>query len=441
MSSELPTELWLQILTHLPRRTLSNVAGVSRLLHALAAPLRFAKFQYHPGIYTEDVGSGTRLKHEVARLAFWSSAHIAPLVRTCVVALYRGPIDPPSPLVAALFTTVSTFTNLRFMTFNCPAILLELPMLRVEALQHLHKLHLHGARLVRPAAALNFKPLKVAHFAYTDMHPLPSDLRSCLPMLDPSTLRTLELASDRVQSSAGPGPTDFLNDAQAMGACLSLHTLRLSLAHTDFTRLHAAVAPFPALRTLHIEIAGSCRADVLPPRTPMAPYLRTYRGPATLLPLVLPGAQPARLALTSGRAAEVRDALRGAGPECAAWLTSLEMSVVLHADVLDGRVLQELLALCPRLAYLALVVSSDEDHPLPETEALCARLADALRLPRALETVAFRWRLGGVSVPDRTELQQELQALLRTAVPGLKEVVFYARPRQLEVMGFDAADV
>ncbi|KAJ7436627.1 hypothetical protein FB451DRAFT_1570989 [Mycena latifolia] len=442
MCPELPTELWLQILAHIPRRTLSSVAGVSHLLQALSSPLRFAKFPFHPGIYAENATAGTRLQRELARLAFWSSAPIAPLVRTCVIALYRGPIDPPSPLVAALFDAVSMFSNLRVFTFNCPALLFELPALRLGALQYLQKVHIHGAQLRRRTALADSTPLKVAHFVYTDMHQRAGDGPSALSMLDPRALRTLALASDRALYGDGPGrfvgPENFLDDPDAMGACHALHTLRLSVVHTSFVSIHAAVTPFPALRTLHVEVQNKIRMDPSSPLpTAMAPDLQAYRGPAALLPLVLHGTQPARLALTSGRAAEVCNALRGAGPECAASLTSLELRLALHADVLDSAVLHELLALCPRLAQLALEVSSDGGREI-ETQTLCARLADALRLPRTLETVAFRWRLQGARVPEFAEVE----ALLRTAVPGLKAVIFYGGARQFEGTGmeFNALD-
>ncbi|KAJ6540826.1 hypothetical protein DFH09DRAFT_63722 [Mycena vulgaris] len=202
-----------------------------------------------------------------------------------------------------------------------------------------------------------------------------------------------------------------------MAACTNLHTLRLSFVDTDFTRLHACVAPFTALRALIVAVSGECRANGIP-STPLAPRLKFYRGPVALLPLVLTGAEPEGLDITHGSAGAVLDALRTAG--CPEWITLLSIGVKLHTDVVSGAVLHPLLALCPRLAHLTLVISANEGV-LVAVPAFHAALVEILALPRALETVAFRWRPDGVEnefVPDRAELE----TLLRATVPSLTHV-------------------
>ncbi|KAJ7669590.1 hypothetical protein B0H17DRAFT_1086691 [Mycena rosella] len=215
-----------------------------------------------------------------------------------------------------------------------------------------------------------------------------------------------------------------------MAACHALHTLKLSLVDTDFTRLHTSIMPFPALRVLNVEITGTCRADAVP-ATPLAPELTFYRGPAVILPLVLSGAQPEGLIITKGRAAEVLDALRTAAhPQ---WGTMLSMRVALR-DVLNGAVLRELLGLCPHLAHLTLEISSDDDGQSgPPAATVLTKLSEIFRVHRALETIAFSWRLPDTtSIPD----QVELDALLRREVPSLRDVVFHTSLSRRQMRDF-----
>lgn len=230
---------------------------------------------------------GTCLQRELERLAFWSSDRIAPHVRTCYIALFRASItlDPvPSPFVAALFEAVSRFTNLRHLSCNFAMVMVELPALRVENLSHLETLQIHGPRLSWPNRPTAFG-IRVPNFSYTEVGiPADESRLSCFAMLNPTALRCLELSAGR-----GRGLEHFLGDKAAIAACRNLHTLRIAFKDTDFTRIHACIAPFPALRELTVELKGTFRADAMP-STPLAPLLDRYKGPVELLPLVLGGA-------------------------------------------------------------------------------------------------------------------------------------------------------
>jgi hypothetical protein len=152
-------------------------------------------------------------------------------------------------------------------------------------------------------------------------------------MLDPTRLCSLDLAPFRPR-----GIGHFLDDAGAMAAFRNLHTLPSTFPDTDFTRIHACIAPFPAVCELIFYLNGSCLADAISP-APLAPHLESYRGPAALLPLVPAGSAPEAL----------RVAMR---PD---FVTSLSMGVWLHSHIIrHGTLLEHIVSLCLRLARLTL---------------------------------------------------------------------------------------
>jgi hypothetical protein len=253
----------------------------------------------------------------------------------------------------------------------------------VENLQHLHKLHIHGGPLSCPNEPTSFK-ISINHFGYTGIF-LPHALlpdgpphSSCLSLLNPETLRSLELGAGH-----SLGLEHLLEDTDTMASFHSLHTLSISFAHTDFPRIHAAIAPFPAIEDLIVSLKQSCEEDIYAvPDTPLAPHLCRYKGPAALLPLVLRGSQPSHLSVTRGSAAELLSALLRTvyHPKS---ITSLAIRVTLHADVCEGTVLHELLALFPHLTRLAVHVSSDDASAveLSEPHTTSVRRSQFIYLP------------------------------------------------------------
>jgi hypothetical protein len=109
-----------------------------------------------------------------------------------------------------------------------------------------------------------------------------------------------------------------------MASSHSLHTLSISFAHTDFARIHADIAPFPAIENL-VSLTQSCEEDIYAvPDTPLAPHLCRYKGAASLLPLVLRGSQPSHLSATRGSAAELLSTLL--------WTVHDPESITSHSD-------------------------------------------------------------------------------------------------------------
>jgi hypothetical protein len=354
-----------------------------------------------------------------------------------------------SPLIKAIFETISHFSNLHSLYCTFTAYRAELPALRVENLQHLHKLHIHGGPLSCPNEPTSFK-ISTNHFGYTGIF-LPHALlpdgpphSSCLSLLNPETLRSLELGAGH-----SLGLEHLLEDTDTMASFHSLHTLSISFAHTDFPRIHAAIAPFPAIEDLIVSLKQSCEEDIYAvPDTPLAPHLCRYKGPAALLPLVLRGSQPSHLSVARGSAAELLSTLLRTiyDPKS---ITSLAIRVTLHADVCEGTVLLELLALFPHLTRLAVHVSSDDasavepsephttsvrrrssftSHFLILTKSLavqhvCERLANILTVPPVLRSVVFRWRLSRSQDAEIVPDVSQLAARVRPVNPDL-EVAF-----------------
>ncbi|KAF8193955.1 hypothetical protein K438DRAFT_1969246 [Mycena galopus ATCC 62051] len=357
MAPRLPVELFIKILTFLPRAYLSDVSSLSHFFRDLSAPLQFSSFRFHPGVQVETCASGTRFRWELDRLAFWSSDTIAPLVRKCFISLYCTSImiDPgeSSPLGAAVFEAVSRFKNLRLLSCNLGYRPLELTGLRVAELVHLQRIEINAGRLTPPHDPPAPR-LEIAHFSYTDMPNLPLYRPPCISMLDPARLCSLELSPLHPRSFE-----HFFGDGSPLALFHNLATLKITFRNTDFTSIHAAIAPFPAIRALIVHVDGSCRADAVPAAL-LAPHLDSYRGPAVLLPLVLAASAPEELAIMpqgNGGAADVLRALQTAmHPD---FITSLSMGVNLYADMLESDVLQDILDLCPSLARLALEVSWD----------------------------------------------------------------------------------
>ncbi|KAJ7106280.1 hypothetical protein C8R44DRAFT_886158 [Mycena epipterygia] len=434
MSSELPPELWLTVFEHLPQWTLFSVCIVCSSFHSLSATLLYQEFNFRPAIYLQESTGGTVLARALDRLAFWSSDRVAPHVRRCHLSFHRGDIVVQSrlPLVNAFFETVSQFAKLEVLSCNIAGGWggVELPALRIEKLAHLRKLQIHGGSLSRPASQTSFQ-LKIPHFMYTDIfvpRPQSNDEephRSCLSMLDATTLHTLELVAGH-----SLGLEYFLEDKITMASFQKLYSLSITFTATDFLRIHACVAPFPAVRDLTLNLKESCNVDMMP-QTPLAPHLCRYSGPTILLPLVLCGSQPELLSVTRGSASELLAILRRT--VCPSSITSLAIRVKFHEDIRRGTVLLSLLTLFPFLKHLALHVSSDEDDrmlrdsigsPDAAGEELREKLVNILSVPPPLETVVFRWRLARADDRQIVPNASELWGRLRVVVPVLSSIEY-----------------
>ncbi|KAJ7652302.1 hypothetical protein B0H17DRAFT_1338563 [Mycena rosella] len=292
----LPEELWLEIFEE----------AVSHTFRALSRGILFRDFKFCPEAM-EPRSEGTEFvlewhkgrelsrhrERQIERANFWSSAEIAPNVRTCVVTLWRIPIvlETLSPLASACVEAISRFTELREL--RC--ILHEprgvwLEALGVDGLPYLRRLEITGGWLARPSE----------HLAHSITLTRESRL-SYLAVLEPTALRSLNLDARSLSFESS-------HDTRAMASFHRLHILELAFHHATFTELHAYLSPFPAIRELTLRILARCAADALPAPA-LTPHPRKYTGPAPTEPAITdiyaPGTRAALQRITGGVPASV----------------------------------------------------------------------------------------------------------------------------------------
>ncbi|KAJ7140784.1 hypothetical protein C8R44DRAFT_726501 [Mycena epipterygia] len=247
-------------------------------------------------------------------------------------------------------------------------------------------------------------------------------------MLDPTTLCSLELGA------AGCfGIERFLKDS-VKSRFHHLHTLSLSFVDTDFHRIHACIAGFPAICDLSVTVRhvlmDETDADSAP-RTPLAPHLQRYAGPIALLPSAFAGAAPTHLEPSWCAPAELVRTLRST--DVSPSVTSLSVAVR-TSDVVETEVLEDMLAIFPYLTHFSLVIWRDDwDHKMLDervkTEIVSAALLKILKVPEALEHVRIQW----TSKPPKTPPFDELRDLLHREVPSLHTVDLSANLNNFQV--------
>ncbi|KAJ7050660.1 hypothetical protein C8F01DRAFT_1177738 [Mycena amicta] len=130
MTDSVPSEIWLEILTALPKWSVSSVALTNRRFAALARSFLFTHFHYR---LHEDANAQEILD----RLQFWLSNEIAPWVRVCRISWPSWPlarsknIETLSQLLDALFDRIHVLVRLRCV---------ELRWIDLQN-NHLEKLH------------------------------------------------------------------------------------------------------------------------------------------------------------------------------------------------------------------------------------------------------------------------------------------------------------
>ncbi|KAJ7620561.1 hypothetical protein DFH06DRAFT_1360340 [Mycena polygramma] len=426
MSFELPPELWLRILEHLPWLTIPLLRTVSAFFATLSYGLLFEEFQFTP------TGSKSLAPKDVKKLAFWSSEHISCCVRRCHLVLPSAAIGlhGPSPLVSDIFDAVSRFSGLRLLTCRFPGGCVDIPALRLEGLSLLKTLQIHGARLICPTRAPSTL-LKAESFSYTLIPPPPSasgatahTLTTDLSFLDPAALCHLRLQAQSMLSIE-----HFLADKAALSRFHSLRVLDLGCDTATVSALHAYISLFPALRELAINLRewGPCKPARFP-LPPLTPHLHTYAGPAELLPLLLsPTSGPHTLTLlhNSDYTREVLRALQAGGATAYPSVTSLSLQMgcttICDADETEASSmdLTDILACLPRLSDLQMKVWCGcqrfaSKHV--DSREFCEKLARLLRRATALKSVQLQWSMFYISLPHG----EDVQAALFAEIPSLK---------------------
>ncbi|KAJ7875489.1 hypothetical protein B0H14DRAFT_2715514 [Mycena olivaceomarginata] len=438
MSLELPPELWSEIFKILPWRSLPAVYAVSSLFSEISRSLLFWEFLFYPRRAREE----DTMELEFRRLKFWSSPKIAPHVRKLTVNLVgigeKLIRNSPSPLVLAFLDAIPRFTALQDLICCTHRTLpMEISALRVSS-PSLRLFQIHSARLVpsvhspsifarglaqipsaetssasgadpgrreyglgafamlltQPVAWATRKiALNLGIFSYTDM-PFPDPgAESQLRLLDPSSLRRLDLQSQSLYAIH-----HFLGDAPATSSLHNLHVVELTFPEPTFSEIHACLSLLPAIRDLTLNVTGRCTSDAF----------------------------PEALTITRGRreyASEFLHALQASRRRAIGSVTSLALPVRYLTLVEGSDVLADALSFFPSLNSLSVTVySRAPSHIIPpaiNSRALCERLAKTLSVATALRTVVLHWSLDGDDPSEIVPSLSVLEGVLRSAIPEL----------------------
>ncbi|KAF7345829.1 L-aminoadipate-semialdehyde dehydrogenase [Mycena venus] len=132
---QVPEELLLEIVQHLPKETLQYVSLAHRTLRHISRPFLFADFVFHPYGMRYMPADRSRVRwpeaddpmclhdeaqdHEVERLKFWSSSGIAPFVRSCSIIPLNSrdwaeqkAADTPTALLDIFFERLPHFAGI-----------------------------------------------------------------------------------------------------------------------------------------------------------------------------------------------------------------------------------------------------------------------------------------------------------------------------------------
>ncbi|KAJ7735725.1 hypothetical protein B0H16DRAFT_1764788 [Mycena metata] len=303
-TERVPNELWLEVLKNVSEydpTTLSSFSFTCRALNRVSRPLVFSQFNFTPYLVTSKdelrLPSSTTIDRLLERLAFWSSADIAPFVRYCNIralcakwswgagtnekAEWSVSTDSPHILLDALFECLAQFTGLQrlrashvYFTQAMVDILCRLPVLPFNL--GIYWCYVAPGERVNPTQqALRVSKLDIVsekEREYSDDH--------WILLLHPEHLRSLR--------------ADF--DARFMGQTLdaipsfpNVEELTVTLNLPTPSKNLGILYKFPAVRIL--KLFG--KADgVFPPSrshtSPIFPRLREYSGQHQPLPMFFP---------------------------------------------------------------------------------------------------------------------------------------------------------
>ncbi|KAJ7766105.1 hypothetical protein B0H16DRAFT_1454004 [Mycena metata] len=400
MSDEVPNEVWHEVFCYLPREALKAVSLTRSTFLAISRPLLFKNFYFQLGIRRLGDWSSSRTSagneaRALARLAFWSSNDIAPLVHSCTLAYHKGHVN--MSLFGAFFERLPRFTNLRSfhgddieLTQGRLAVLCGLPALR--------SLHLRGWRAA-PGQQIIFSsallPVAVFHAhrswqSWTD----DSNPNAWLNSLSPDTLRELVVAT------------------------APLHTTQ----------------HFPHVHTLEMRVSP----DLSPPFDPqrhrrsdgwpcqeMLPVLENYNGVQQILYPFLSRSTLTRIVVHDSHPHDLINALRGVST-CIN-ITSLTMTVALHqlpTAAFDTEALKAICMLLPRLTKLSVSVTGNLEAGVPNIQPthVLNLLGNTPILPRSLQLLIIVWTflVFNPVPPDQSPDFECIRANVTTCCPVLE---------------------
>ncbi|KAJ7804286.1 hypothetical protein B0H14DRAFT_3486416 [Mycena olivaceomarginata] len=394
---QVPEELWLEILAHLPWETLKYLSLTHRIFSRLSRHLIFADFHFYPYAIsgrTVLLPPVMKIKRALERLDFWTSEDIAPLVRSCEIkpcadSAPRRHTDTPYILLAPLFQRLERFTGLgRFYAHQVHFTALGFSNLcRLPALTHLH---IDGCG-VAPGEHIDLSSLelKVSSFKIAGRDFQFDGATFWFPLLRPDHLRELDLTCiPRFLASIIPTLPQFHR----------VHTLSLTVAVSSTSLNLTILSKFPAVEVLSLVgpwKGGETGNEGLEVAKTL-PMLRAYKGSFRTLPMFL--ALPTLTHVEAyGPSISANPALfmqQLEGVQSPSGITMLD----LHFGSFEHAALAPVSAFFTRLTRLSvfirvhseeMVLSSDRVNR--QATSFFIALADAPTLPRTLEHLVISW--------------------------------------------------
>ncbi|KAF7344972.1 hypothetical protein MVEN_01659900 [Mycena venus] len=353
---EIPSELWVEIFQHIPRRSLASVNSVSSHFRDISHPLLFKEVN----VNADNTKPST--ENLSARLFFLSSDETAPLVRHLKISMalllnWTDPIEISShlfdPRVQMIVRAIPCFRNLCILTCVFPGTSeVDLSRLGLSALKNLDELTITAGSLfcteVPHAMKIRAKSASIISFGAHGR------LRF-LPVLDLSGMRPLRVALLDKESLS----TRWLRDDVDL-MYNGPHKLSLICGAISFAETHRVLARFPSVRILYIGAEVHHLAHV--PTDHLTSPLESFGGPSELLPLVLPatGCSTLRIQPCSGEALLQAVCTAGYTPS----VTTLHITLSL-THVYEWTAPHELFAFLPCVTSLQLTIPSRWDTRTP----------------------------------------------------------------------------
>ncbi|KAJ7691450.1 hypothetical protein B0H17DRAFT_1063188 [Mycena rosella] len=448
MCSQVPNELWIEILGTLSPDTLKDISVTNRTFCRTIRRLLFAHFDFHPyGVgphSTPILPSDVEVTRHLERLDFWTSDEIAPFVRSCTITPMRstGPAYPfdtvkasrskkPAPyvLLEPFFERITCFTGLRRLKARgahfTPVALANLR--RMPSLTHLHIDHFE----ITAVESMDFilQPLSLTRFSISHDVTREDGLEHWVPLLNPEHLRELNIMCNlRVLGES----TDVIPIFPR------LHKLSLLLNLATMSRNLATMSKFPGVRVVTIEGWGEVDTwpDLRMQQPDSFPLLAEYIGTYKILPLFFCRATLTRITITDATPEILIAQLQGLR-------TPLNItSVTAYFHRFDGNfgsfdtaVLGTLLDVLPRLTEFCLRITLEledddlEDDANPVATSFFEALADTPGLPPTLQHLALSWEFeyhdleSEPTVKGPPDLPQLRDALVERC-PGLQSLWF-----------------
>ncbi|KAJ7210016.1 hypothetical protein GGX14DRAFT_543043 [Mycena pura] len=390
-----PNELWLEVCPYLPLNSVRSLSSTNRSLYAIARPLSFTEFKLYPYPYEYNPPQEL-LADALARLSFYSSQEIAPLVRTCTARQsYHSRRWPacdsthgddardggaPHALMNAFFVRLPHFTGLQRLY----ADRIHFTRAGLEALCALPPLRhaeFDACTLTTASPNAATTTLRVANFVTRHI----TDA-VWLALLCHDSLRSLKLSDLLLLARPSVGPLPYVHSLTAIP-----YHLMIWDALTIF-------AKFPALRVFITDYTGVLRNLTPAQEGAIFPLLEEYTGAAENLHVFTQRPTLAHITIDGGIAfSRLPAEFRGvAMPLSNITSFTAQFSTASAGEwVFGGAEMDAIFTWFPRLKKLQLTFYPDVEDggafvPRPTSLVETSLAANPL-LPDTLESISLAW--------------------------------------------------